>query len=1335
MKIRAKLLVGFIVVALLCGIAGVIGITQLASLGNNIRELTGTTVPSLMALDRIGNDLRVVKASVNTITNPLIVDDAFVKAQLDMIAAARVDRQKQMDLYDAGRQTPQEQKLWGEFKASLLIGTTFNNTLIALLNKARALPVTIQTTTGTGASAKAIGTPNPERSGAFAQIADMIIADHSVDDTLAAQLKVQDYDEQHYTIENAKIVEDSANQAAIIVIIVTVLAFGAAIAIGLILGNSMSGSIRKIADRVGKISVGDLSQKLDARSKDELGELSVSVNSCIDNIGLLVTDAGMLSQAAVDGKLATRADATKHQGDYKRIVEGINKTLDAVINPINVTARYVDDISKGVIPPIITDTYYGDFNIIKNNLNSVVKMMSDLLAETDIIIRAAADGELDKRADAAKFLGGWKQLVAGVNDTITNIVDPLMVTADYVDKVSKGVIPPEITTVYKGQYNLIKTNLNAVVKMMSELLKETDFIVKAAADGELDKRADAAKFLGGWKQLVSGVNDTITNIVDPLMVTADYVDKVSKGVIPPEITTAYKGQYNLIKTNLNAVVKMMSELLKETDFIVKAAADGELDKRADATKFLGGWKQLVAGVNDTITNIVDPLMVTADYVDKVSKGVIPPEIATVYKGQYNIIKTNLNAVVKMMSELLKETDFIVKAAADGELDKRADAAKFLGGWKQLVSGVNDTITNIVDPLMVTADYVDKVSKGVIPPEITTVYKGQYNIIKTNLNAVVKMMSELLKETDGIIQAAADGELDKRANAGLFQGGWKQLVSGVNDTITNIVDPLMVTADYVDKVAKGVIPPEITTVYKGQYNIIKTNLNAVVKMMSELLKETDLIVKAAADGELDRRANADLFQGGWKQLVAGVNDTITNIVDPLMVTADYVDKVSKGVIPPEITTVYKGQYNLIKTNLNAVVKMMSELLSETDKLVKAAIAGQLDTRADAGKFLGGWNQLVKGVNETLAEVITPINETVAVLKRLADGDLTLRMAGEYKGDFDILKTALNDSLEAFNDTLRQVNIAVDQVAEGSLQVSQASQSLSQGATEQASSLEEITSSITEISSQTKVNTESAVTVNDLAKTAKNNAEQGNLQMQNLVAAMGDINKSAEEIKKIVKAIDDISFQINLLALNANVEAARAGKYGKGFAVVAEEVRNLAVRSANSVKDTTRMVDDTIANIERGNTLCDLTAKQLADIVGGAGQVATLAEEVATASKEQTQGLEQVSTGLNQIDQVTQANTASSEESASASEELSSQSQQVKSMLSRFKLKSKEGKLDNAELMQMLRAEMTKQGSGNRSGSPAAVIAQRPGPSNGRKAKVMAIDPSEVISLDDDNFGKF
>ena len=730
--------------------------------------------------------------------------------------------------------------------------------------------------------------------------------------------------------------------------------------------------INVTAEYVDRIGKGDIPPKITDVYKGDFNEIKNNLNSCIDAVNALVADANLLEQAAVEGKLATRADATKHQGDYRKIVEGVNNTLDAVIGPLNVAAEYVDRISKGNIPPAITDTYKGDFNEIKNNLNATVKMMSELLSETDKIIQAAANGELDKRADANLFVGGWNKLVSGVNDTITNIVDPLMVTADYVEKVSKGVIPPAITTEYKGQYNVIKNNLNAMVKMMNELLSETDKIVQAAANGELDKRADANLFAGGWNKLVSGVNDTITNIVDPLMVTADYVEKVSKGVIPPAITTDYKGQYNVIKNNLNAMVKMMNELLEETNKIVLAAANGELDKRADANLFVGGWNKLVSGVNDTITNIVDPLMVTADYVEKVSKGVIPPAITTEYKGQYNIIKNNLNAMVKMMNELLAETDKIVQAAANGELDKRADANLFVGGWNKLVSGVNDTITNIVNPLNVSAEYVDRISKGDIPPKITDVYKGDFNEIKNNLNSCIDTVNALVADANLLEQAAVEGKLATRADATKHQGDYRKIVEGVNNALDAVIGPLNVAAEYVDRISKGDIPPAITDTYKGDFNEIKNNLNATVKMMNDLLSETDKIIQAAANGELDKRADANLFAGGWNKLVAGVNDTITNIVDPLMVTADYVEKVSKGVIPPIITTEYKGQYNIIKNNLNAMVKMMNDLLAETDKIVQAAAIGELDKRADANLFVGGWNKLVSGVNDTITNIVDPLD---------------------------------------------------------------------------------------------------------------------------------------------------------------------------------------------------------------------------------------------------------------------------------------------------------------------------------------------------------------------------
>jgi methyl-accepting chemotaxis protein len=889
-----------------------------------------------------------------------------------------------------------------------------------------------------------------------------------------------------------------------------------------------------------------------------------------------------------------------------------------------------------------------------------------VMAEIARLSEAAKAGRLSERADLSKAEGDSRALLQGVNEMLDAVIKPLNVAAEYVDRISKGDIPQKITDNYNGDFNEIKNNLNRCIDAVNALVVDAGILSKAAVEGKLATRADASKHGGDFGKIVKGVNACLDSVIGPLNVAAEYVDRISKGDIPPKITDNYNGDFNEIKNNLNRCIDAVNALVADAGVLAKAAVEGKLATRADASKHQGDFRKIVQGVDDCLDAVIGPLNVTAKYVDDISKGVIPPIITDNYNGEFNLIKNNLNAVVKMMSELLKETDVIIKAAADGDLDKRANAALFLGGWNKLVSGVNDTITNIVNPLMVTADYVEKVSKGVIPPEITTVYKGQYNIIKNNLNAVVKMMSELLKETDVIIKAAADGELDKRANAALFLGGWNKLVSGVNDTITNIVNPLMVTAEYVEKVSKGVIPPEITTVYKGQYNIIKNNLNAVVKMMSELLKETDVIIKAAADGELDKRANAALFLGGWNQLVSGVNDTITNIVNPLMVTADYVEKVSKGVIPPEITTVYKGQYNIIKNNLNAVVKMMSDLLKETNGLVQAAIGGQLGTRANAALFVGGWNELVAGVNKTLDAVLQPINEAAGVLEKVAARDMTARVTGDYKGDHAKIKNALNSAVDNLDQALTQVSEATEQVSSGSQQISSGSQSLAQGANEQASSLEEVSSSLEEMSSMTKQNAENANQAKSLAGDANGKAVQGTEAMSRMSTSINKIKASSDQTAKIVKTIDEIAMQTNLLALNAAVEAARAGEAGRGFAVVAEEVRNLAQRSAEAAKNTANMIEESVNNAQDGVKISGEVSKSFEDIVAGIKKVNDLVNEIAAASQEQSQGIDQVNTAVAQMDKVTQQNAANSEESASAAEEMSSQAEELQSMIAQFAL---------------------------------------------------------------------
>ncbi len=604
--------------------------------------------------------------------------------------------------------------------------------------------------------------------------------------------------------------------------------------------------------------------------------------------------------------------------------------------------------------------------------------------------------------------------------------------------------------------------------------------------------------------------------------------------------------------------------------------------------------------------------------------------------------------VKAIAEIKRVTT----AAIAGQLHERIDTAVFNGTTEEIGNSFNQILDAIIQPLNVTSDYVDQIAKGIIPPIITDNYNGDFNVIKNNLNNVVKMMSDLLAQTDIIIQAAADGELDKRANADLFVGGWKQLVSGVNDTITNIVNPLNVTADYVDNIAKGIIPPTITTEYKGQYNVIKNNLNNAVKMMSDLLAQTDIIIQAAADGELDKRANADLFVGGWKQLVSGVNDTITNIVNPLNVTADYVDNIAKGIIPPTITTEYKGQYNVIKNNLNNAVKMMSDLLAQTDIIIQAAADGDLDTRANADLFVGGWKQLISGVNQTLDGVIGPVNEAVGVLVEMEKGDLTRTVNGNYKGQLKDFKDTVNNTIAKISQVINEVNGAASNIASASEEVSATAQSMSQATSEQAASVEETSASIEQMSASIDQNTENAKVTEGMATQASGEAVQGGEAVKETVSAM-------KSIAGKIGIIDDIAYQTNLLALNAAIEAARAGEHGRGFAVVAAEVRKLAERSQIAAQEIGELAESSVERAENAGKL-------LETIVPSIKKTSDLVQEISAASEEQSAGVGQINSAMDQLNQITQQNASSSEQLAATSEEMSGQASQLLDLMAFFTL---------------------------------------------------------------------
>jgi methyl-accepting chemotaxis protein len=353
-------------------------------------------------------------------------------------------------------------------------------------------------------------------------------------------------------------------------------------------------------------------------------------------------------------------------------------------------------------------------------------------------------------------------------------------------------------------------------------------------------------------------------------------------------------------------------------------------------------------------------------------------------------------------------------------------------------------------------------------------------------------------------------------------------------------------------------------------------------------------------------------------------------------------------------------------MERIVGSLQGLVEETNALIAAAKAGQLTTRGNAAAFKGGYREIVAGINETLDAFSQPIDEAAEVLARVADKDLTARMDGDYQGEFARIKQAMNSAVADLEETLGQVASGAEQVGAAASQVSAGSQSLAQGTNEQASSLEEVGSSLQEMSSMTRQNAANAQEGRSLSQTARESTAKGVEGMQQLASALNQIKSSADQTAKIVKTIDEIAFQTNLLALNAAVEAARAGEAGKGFAVVAEEVRNLAMRSAEAARTTADLIEQSVRNAESGVHLGEGVVVSLSEIDERVTKVREVIAEISASSEQQAQGINQVNVAVEQMNSVTQATAANSEEAASAAEELSSQAETMRGLVGQFRL---------------------------------------------------------------------
>jgi methyl-accepting chemotaxis protein len=628
--------------------------------------------------------------------------------------------------------------------------------------------------------------------------------------------------------------------------------------------------------------------------------------------------------------------------------------------------------------------------------------------------------------------------------------------------------------------------------------------------------------------------------------------------------------------------------------LVEASQEGRLAERAREENFEGVQREMMQGVNAMLDAILLPIGEGNRVLAQISGGKIDELIAQTYKGDHEKMKLAVNNVAIVLQRLQKELVRLDDASKEGQLGERGKVDQFQGAYAEIVRGVNAMLDAILLPIGEGNRILAQISGGKIDELIAQTYKGDHEKMKQAVNNVAIVLQRLQKELVRLDDASKEGQLGERGKVDQFQGAYAEIVRGVNAMLDAILLPIGEGNRILAQISGGKIDELIAQSYKGDHEKMKQAVNNVAIVLQGLQKELARLSEAANAGELSERGHHDQFRGAYAEIVRGVNGVLDAVIEPLNVSANYVDRISKGDVPSLITDTYHGDFNTIKNNLNTLIGAMNEITHAADEISHGNLTVTIQERSPQDKLM-----------QALAAMVNDLTRTVSEIRNIA---------GE--------------------------------VSAASQSISTASVQISNGATTQAASAEEASSSMEEMVSNIKQNADNAQQTDKIANKSAKDAQESGRAVVEAVTAM-------KEIASKISIIEEIARQTNLLALNAAIEAARAGEHGKGFAVVAAEVRKLAERSQKAAGEINQLSGTTVKVSEKAGEMLEKlvpdiqkTAELVQEITAASKEQDTGAEQINKALQQLEKVIQQNASASEEMASTTEELTGQSDQLVSA-----------------------------------------------------------------------------------------
>ena len=729
------------------------------------------------------------------------------------------------------------------------------------------------------------------------------------------------------------------------------------------------------------LAKGNIDVSISYDKEDEFGVLAKSIREIIISLKALIDEANSITQGAVEGKLGTRGNTELFQGGYLEIIQGVNHALDALVSPLHTSAEYMNRISKGDIPEVITDEYPGDFNGIKESINTCIGAINSLILDTGALSKAAVHGMFDQRADSSAHGGDFAKIINGINKTLETLVG-------YIDALPSPVVimDKKLTVQY----------INKAGSEMAGLTKEEAIGLKCF---DIMKTGDCkTKGCAGIKAMREGSlisNETFSSANNLNL-------EISHSAIPiTDDSQEIIGAFEFI-VDQTEVVRAMKQADNNAEIALKQTAYQDRE------------------VENLITNL-----------ERLGKGDLNIEITihevdeeTIKIGEnFKNINDNLIKSVQAIQLLIDDASLMTKAAVEGNLDHRVDASKHGGSFAMIAEGLNHTLDAVIQPVAEALAVLKEMANGNLQVTMDGDYNGGHAEIKLALNETIENMRNYVNEISEVLSQIGNGNLNLSITSD-YKGDFVEIKNSLNNIIISLNQLMGGISESADQVATGSkqVSDSSQTLSQGSTEQASA-IEELTASITEIASQTKLnAVNANQASELAGHVKDNAKQGNdhMQDMLASmteINNSSSNISKIIKVIDDIAFQTNILALNAAVEAARAGQHGkgfaVVAEEVRSLAARSAQAAKETTDLIKGSI-----DKVQAG---------TRTANETalaLAEIVSGIGQAANLIGGIAEA------SNEQASGI----TLINKGIEQVSDVIQNNSATAEESAAASEELS-------------------------------------------------------------------------------------------------------------------------------------------------------------------------------------------------------------------------------------------------------------------------------------------------------------